>query len=105
VKQIIDAVQSIVMFGLVMMGVMGLVWRTVKEDGWFATVFDKLFNAIVDSPMISIPVIIALGVFGKLWHDHQVEKGFVSRLPNFFLYIVMAAGIYFLWHFISTGSL
>jgi hypothetical protein len=105
VKQIIDAVQSIVMFGLVAMGVVGLVWRTVKEDGWLGTLVDKLINAIVDSPVITFTLLVALGLFGKLWHDHQVEKGFVSRLPNFFLYIVMAAGAYFVWHFLSTGTL
>jgi hypothetical protein len=60
---------------------------------------------MVDSPLVTFPLLIALGVFGKLWHDHQVEKGFVSRLPNFFLYLVMAAGAYFAWHLLATGSL
>lgn len=104
-KQVLDAVQSILMFGLVVMGVVGLVWRTVKEDGWIGTLFDKLLNAVVNHPLVTIPVLIALGLFGKLWHDYQVEKGFASRLPNFFLYGVMAAGVYFVWHFLATGSL
>ena len=104
-KQIIDAVQSILMFGLVTMGVVGLVWRTVKEDGWLGTLFDKLVNALVDHPLVMLPLLVALALFGKLWHAYQVEKGFVSRLPNFFLYGVMAAGAYFVWHFLAYGSL
>lgn len=104
-KQVIDIVQSILMFGLVAAGIAGLVWRTVKEDGWFGTVFDRLWNAIVDHPVITIPVLIAVGVIGKLWHSYQVEKGYASRLPNLFIYAVMVAGAYFIGHFVYTGSL
>ena len=104
-KQILETLQTVGTFGLVVMGVVGIVWRTVKEDGWFSTVFMKLFNALVDNPVVMFPLLIAVGLVGKLWFDHQREKGLVSRLPSFFLYLVMAAGAYFVWHFLTTGSL
>jgi hypothetical protein len=105
VKQIFDIVQSFVMMALVLAGILGLIYRTVKEEGWFGTVVDKTWNAIVDHPLVTIPLLIAAAVIGKLWHGHQVEKGYTSKLPNFFLYGVMAAGVYFIWHFISTGTI
>ena len=104
-KQLLDALQSFVMFGLVAMGVVGVVWHSVREDGWIGTLFEKLLNALVNHPLVMFPLLIALGLFGKLWHSYQVEKGFASRLPNFFLYGVMAAGAYFVWNFLTTGSL
>jgi hypothetical protein len=51
------------------------------------------------------PLLIAVAFIGKLWFDHQREKGLVSRIPSVFLYIVMAAGAYFVFTFITTGSL
>ena len=104
-KQLVDVVQSVAMFGLVTFGIIGLVWRTVKEDGWLGTVVDKLMNAIIDHPVVMIPLLIAIAFVGKLWHDHQVETGHASKIPNFFLYGVMVAGAYFFFSFVTTGSL
>ena len=104
-KQLLETLQTIGTFGLVVMGVVGIVWRTVKEDGWFSTVFMKLFNALVDNPVVMFPLLIVVAFVGKLWFDYQREKGFVSRLPSFFLYLVMAAGAYFVFNFLTTGSL
>ena len=104
-KQIFDMVQSFVMMGLVLTGILGLIYRTVKEEGWLGTVVDKIWDAIVDHPLVTIPLLVAAAVIGKLWHGYQVEKGYTSKLPNFFLYGVMAAGVYFIWHFVSTGTI
>ena len=104
-KQIYEMVQSFLMMGLVVAGIVGLVYRTIKEEGWLGTVVDRTWNAVVDHPTVMIPLLIAAAVIGKLWHGHQVEKGYTSKLPNFFLYCVMTAGLYFVWHLVTTGSL
>lgn len=103
-KQIFEYVQSVVIIALVLAGIGGLSWRTFKQEGWLGSLLDRTWDAIVDHPMVTIPVLIAIFVIGKLWHDHQVEKGHTSKLPNLFLYGVMAAGVYFIWQLVSTGS-
>ena len=104
-KQIYQMVQSFLMMGLVVAGIVGLVYRTIKEEGWLGTVVDRIGNAILDHPAVMIPLLIAAAVIGKLWHGYQVEKGHTSKLPNLFLYCVMTAGLYFVWHLVTTGSL
>ena len=104
-KHIVEYIKAFGIFGLLLMGIGGLSYRTFKDGGWFGTALGKLWDAFSSHPLVMIPLMIALFFFGKLWHDHQVQTGQSSKLlPNIFLYCVMTAGAYFTWHVLTEGS-
>jgi hypothetical protein len=57
----------------------------------------------MSNPVVAIPVTIAVVVIGKLWFDHQRAKGHTSRLPDALIYVIMAAGVYFIYQFVTQG--
>jgi hypothetical protein len=104
VKQIIDYLTSFVTIGLVLAGLGGVSYNLFREGGWVGTLFGKFVDAQLDNPVIAIPVTIGALFIGKMWYDRQIEHGKTSRLPDVLVYVIMAAGIFFLWRFFSTGS-
>jgi hypothetical protein len=100
VKQIIDYLQSFVMVGLILAGIGGAAYHMFKKDGWLSTALGAVWNFQMMNPVVAIPITIAIVVIGKLWFDHQRAKGYASRLPNILIYVVMLAGVYFIYQFI-----
>jgi hypothetical protein len=104
VKQIFDYINSFVTITLVLAGLGGVSYNVFREGGWASTFFGKLVDVQLENPVIAIPVTLGALFIGKMWYDRQVEHGKTSRLPDVLIYIVMAAGAYFLYRFFSTGS-
>ena len=103
-KQLLDYINSFVTIGLVLAGIGGVSYNLFREGGWLGTLFGRFVDFQLENPIIAIPVTIGAVVIGKMWHDHQVAKGRTSRLPDVLVYVIMAAGVFFLWRFFSTGS-
>lgn len=103
-KQIYDYIHSFVTIGLVLAGIGGVSYNMFKEGGWLGALFSKFVDVQIENPLIAIPVTIGAVIIGKMWHDHQLAKGHTSRLPDYFVYVIMAAGVYFMWRLYSTGS-
>ena len=103
-KQAFDYIVSFVTIGLVLAGLGGVSYNMFREGGWIGTLFSKFVDVQMENPMIAIPVTIAAVICGKMWRDHQVAHGKTSRLPDVLVYVIMAAGVFFLWRFFSTGS-
>jgi hypothetical protein len=104
VKQAIDYIVSFVTIGLVLAGLGGVSYNLFREGGWIGGFFGKLWDAQLENPLIAIPVTLGAVFVGKMWYDRQVEHGKTSRLPDVLIYVIMAAGAFFLWRFFSTGS-
>lgn len=92
------------MIALVVAGLGGISYNMFREDGWISTLFGKFVDVQLANPLIAIPFTIGAVVLGKMWRDHQTAHGKTSRLPDVLVYVVGAAGAYFLWRFFSTGS-
>jgi len=104
VKQIFAYINSFVIIGLVFAGIGGIAYNMFKEGGWLGALFGKFMDAQLENPLVAIPITIGVVFIGKMWRDRQVAKGYTSRLPDVLIYIIMAAGVYYLWRFYSTGS-
>lgn len=102
-KQIFEYISSFVTIGLVIAGIGGLAYHVFKEDGWLGKVLGTVWDINMDNPVIAIPVTLALIFIGKLWYDHTRAKGHTSKLPDVLIYVVMAAGVYFIWQFFTHG--
>jgi hypothetical protein len=104
VKQIFDYINSFVTITLVLAGIGGVSYNMFREGGWVGTLFGKFVDVQLENPVIAIPVTLGALFIGKLWRDRQAEHGKTSRLPDVLIYVIMAAGAFYLWRFFSTGS-
>jgi hypothetical protein len=105
VNKVIEYVTSIVTILLVLAGLGGLSYNFFKEGGWLGALFGKFVDAQMSNPVIAIPVTVALVFVGKMWFDHNRAKGHTSKLPDFLIYVIMAAGVYFIYRFATDGTL
>ena len=103
-KQTLNYLISFVTITLVLAGLGGISYNIFREGGWAGSFFGKLLDVQLDNPIIAVPVTIAVVFVGKMWYDRQVEHGKTSKLPDVLIYVIMAAGVFFLWRFFSTGS-
>ncbi|HEY0563670.1 MAG TPA: hypothetical protein VGD04_10105 [Methylophilus sp.] len=97
----IDTVKSIVAFGLMILGIIGIAMELFKGGGMVKTAFEKLFES--STSMLLIPVIIlALWLFNK-WASSpsKSEKRKAGDIP---MYVMMAIGAYYLFRIITTGG-
>lgn len=104
-KQIFEYVNSFVTIALVLAGLGGVAYNMFKEGGWLGAILGKIWDVQMQYPLFAIPVTLAAVFLGKMWYDHNRAKGYTSKLPNFFIYVVMAAGVYFIWQFVTQGTL
>ena len=102
-KQILEYISSFVTIGLIIAGLGGIAYHMFRENGWLSTALGRLWDAQFESPIIAIPATLAALFFGKMWYDHQREKGHTSKLPNVLIYVIMAAGAYFVFQFFNQG--
>jgi hypothetical protein len=103
VKQIFEYIQSFVTIGLVLTGIGGVSYYMFRDNGWLEMALGKIWDFQLSNPVIAIPMTIAVLFIGKLWIDKQRAKGYTSKLPNVLVYVVMAAGVYFIYQFIAQG--
>ena len=102
-KKIYEYVVSFVTIALVLAGLGGISYHMFKENGWLGTALGKIWDVQMANPVIAIPVTLALLFLGKMWYDNNKSKGYTSKLPDILIYVVMAAGAYFIWDFFAQG--
>lgn len=103
-KQIFDYLQSFAVIGLVLAGIGGLSYHMFKEDGWVESALGDIWDMGVQYPLIAIPVIIGAIVFGNMWRHDRLAKGRHSKLPDLFIYVLMAAGVVFIGRLFLLGT-
>ena len=91
---------AVARIGLMIIGIIGLAVEIFRDDGWLKQLFAKM----ADSPanLIAIPVVIIVLYFVNGWISvNSDKKSAKGDLP---LYVMMAIGVFFLFHLITTGS-
>ena len=102
-KQIFEYIQSFLTIGLLLAGLGGVAYHLFKENGWLGRILGKIWDVQMENPVIAIPLTLAVLFIGKMWYDHNRAKGYTSKLPDVLIYVIMAAGVYFIYEFISQG--
>jgi hypothetical protein len=105
VKKIFDSITTFGTVILILAGIGGVAYNMFRENGWLGTILGKVWSAQMEHPAVAIPVTIGVAFLGKMWYDHNRAKGHTSKLPDVLIYVIMAAGVYFIWRFFSQGSL
>jgi len=104
-KQWVELLESSVIVALVLAGIGGISYHLFRIGGWIETSFDRFWNLEARHFLIGIPVIIAGVVLFRLWHGGRSLHSKTSIIPNLILYVLMAAGAYFIGHYAITGTI
>lgn len=103
-KQFFALVESLITVILVLIGVIGLSYRTFRDGGWFMQALGKVADAYISYPIVALVVTIALFfVYRSL--RVRLDKGSGNKVFDYVVYVMMAAGIYFIGHYIVRGTL
>lgn len=103
-KQFFTLLESFITIVLVIAGLAGIGYRTFRDGGWFVQGFGKITDAYLSYPLIALGVTVALAFAFRAW---SVRRSLGKRGMHFdyIVYVFMAAGIYFIGHYVLTGEL
>jgi hypothetical protein len=104
-QTVIPFIVSLLAFILVVSGILGIAVNLFYEGGLIETLLGKIWNLEIHYIITAIPIIVSAIVLGKLWGDSRLHKGAGSLGANFLFLLMMAAGGYFIYLYIATGSL
>ena len=105
-RQTLDFLESFVMIALALAGLMGISYNLFRDDGWLEMIVGNFWDYTVRYPLIAIPMLAGAVILGKMWRDNRVSHGKQSsRAGAAILYVMSAAGIYFIGHFALRGTL
>ena len=104
-KQSLEFVESFVVIALVLSGLGGISYNLFRDEGWIEMVMGNIWELHVQYPLIAIPVTIGAVVLGSMWRENRIAKGQRSKLPTYVLYLLMAAGVYYIGYYGIHGTL
>lgn len=104
-KSFLEYIESFVVILLVLAGIAGFSYNAFREDGWIESALGNIWSLETQYPLIAVPVTVAAIVLFNMWRTDSVARGQRSRLPNLLLYLLMAAGAYFISQFALNGFL
>jgi hypothetical protein len=102
-KQFFVLLESLVTVVLVLAGVGGIGYRTFRHDGWLSQGFGKLTDAYLDYPLIALGLTVAVFFAYRVWRERR-NQGRRGKIFDYLVYVFMAAGIYFIGHYVLTGE-
>jgi hypothetical protein len=95
-KQYLEFAESFAVIALVLAGLSGLSFHLFKDEGWIEELVGDIWEIHVQYPLIAIPLTVGAIVLGNMWRENRIGKGELSKLPNYFLYLLMATGAFFI---------
>lgn len=104
-KQYLEFLESFVVIALVLAGLTGISFNLFRDEGWIETAVGNIWEIHVQYPLIAIPVTVGAIVLGSMWRDNRIARGQRSKLPTYFLYALMAAGVYYIGYYAVHGTL
>jgi hypothetical protein len=100
-----DYVQSFVVIGLLIFGIVGISYHLFRDDGWVEMILGNVWGATVSYPLIVIPAIIAAVFFIRMWNQQRAAHGTTSKLPDVFIWVLMGFGAVFVFRWFAYGSM
>ena len=102
-KQFFAFVESLITIVLVLAGVVGIGFNCFREGGWFKQGVGRITDAYLDYPLVALGATVALYFAYRTWRDRR-GQGKGGKAFDYLVYVFMAAGIYFIGHYVVTGT-
>ena len=103
-KQFFSGLESLITVILVLAGISGVSYQAFREDGWVSQGFGKITDAFFSFPLIALGVTVALFFSYRAWRN-TTDRGRGNKLFDLAVYVFMAAGTYFIAHYVIKGEL
>jgi len=96
---------SLATFVLIISGILGIAVNLFYEDGLVVTLLGRIWDAGTHYLITSVPILVGAIVLGKYWIVPGLNKGGSSASANLLMFMMMAAGGYFIYLYMATGTL
>ena len=103
-KQFFSALESMITVVLVLVGIVGISFQAFREDGWVTRGFGKIADTYVNDPLIALGLTVALFFSYRAWRS-ATNSSRGGKLFDLIVYILMAAGTYFIARFVLKGEI
>lgn len=104
-KSLFTTLGSLLVGGLIMLGIGGIAYHLFRENGWISQGLGALWNAQFQAPVMTIILIIAAIFVFKALRGAQVGNKRESKIPDFILFAFIATGIFFLGRLLTSGHI
>lgn len=104
-KSLLTTLGSILVGGLIMLGIGGIAYHLFRENGWISQGLGALWNAQFQAPVMTVILIIAAIFVFKALRGAQVGNKRESKIPDFILFAFIATGIFFLGRLLTSGHI
>jgi choline-glycine betaine transporter len=104
-KTLLSTLGSILVGGLILLGIGGIAYHLFRDDGWISQGLGALWKASYQAPVMTIILIIAALFVFKALYGAQIGGKRESKIPDFVLFAFIATGIFFLGRLITTGQI
>jgi ABC-type dipeptide/oligopeptide/nickel transport system permease component len=104
VKQAIAALGSVITLVLVVAGIAGLAYKGFRDGGWVTTGFGKIADLLIDFPLMALGLIVAMCFSYRAWINRR-NQGSGGKVFDLALYVLMAAGVYFIAQYVLRGEI
>jgi hypothetical protein len=103
VKHALAALESVVTVILVVTGIAGIAYHGFRDGGWVTRGLGAVVDAYADRPLIALGLTIAMFFSYRIWRDRKT-RGAEGKYVDFLVFLLMAAGIYFIARFVVKGE-
>ncbi|HTD90625.1 MAG TPA: hypothetical protein VK663_08180 [Burkholderiales bacterium] len=103
-KQFFAVVESLITVALVLAGLAGISYHSFREGGWLMQGISKMADAYISYPLIAVGLSIPLYFIYRMWRARR-NQGRGGQIFDYLVYLFMAAGIYFIGHYVVTGKI
>jgi len=104
-KELYSRLESVVVMLLVLIGLTGLSYNLFRADGWVERALGNAWDYTMRYPLIVGVVFVAALLLSLWWRHDRVSRGHKRMAPTIVLYLIMAAGAYYIGHLILFGTL
>jgi hypothetical protein len=103
VKQFLAGLEALVTLALVVVAIAGITYHTFRDGGLLSQGLGKISDAYINHPLIALAATIAFFFSYRAWRQRKVS-GKDTKLFDYFVYVLMALGIYFIGNFAIKGE-
>jgi hypothetical protein len=90
-------------FTLVLIGIVGLCWNALGDNGWVEHVLGVVWDLELRYPIVATPIIGGIIMTATLFLRGEMNTGNVSQLHDWLVYITMTAGAFYAIRFILAN--
>jgi len=100
-RNLLETVWSYLAFALMLIGIVGLSFQFFRDDGWAEQIIGRVWEAETRNPLLMTPVILGGAWVLLLFFRGGLVVGKGHPLSDLFVYLLMAAGAWFLFQWLS----